>query len=507
MKKYIFIISIIFCVTSCNNFLEEMPTGTMTADSELKSNESALALTNNTYRNARVTNRMISGWGSGTILLPEYMTGKCSSENSQSNFKDFQDLTVSSRTAYLEDWWRYCYEGISDCNLALKMLPEFPSLSETVLSRYTGEARFMRAMYYFYLVRLFGDVPKITAIQTELSELMVTRAPVKEIYDEIIIPDLLAAEQSQIPATEKTGRASQYAVKSLLADVYLTYAGYPLQGGAQYYAESAKRSLEVINSNAFSLFPEYESLWDPDKNNSGEFIFQIQYTTNKGNDFNNRVPCIVLPTRSGMSAFELEFGSLIPTDEFVKSYAEGDKRVEEKQFFFRTYKGHPNKFSAGAPELDFMDFKGYYIHKFFDKKAIDVAGQSGLNWTIYRYADVLLMYAEAQVNADGSANQTSVDAVNKIRGRAGLAFFNRADKDAFIREVWDQRYFELCYENKMWFDMLRTRVIRDDATGNYVSFVGYTTKWGKTYTETQLLFPLPLAEMQANSNLVQNPGY
>lgn len=387
------------------------------------------------------------------------------------------------------------------------MLPEFSSLNDALLSRYVGEAKFMRAMYYFYLVRLFGDVPKITAIQTELSELMVTRAPVKEIYDEIIIPDLLAAEQSQIPAIERTGRASQYAVKSLLADVYLTYAGYPVKGGSQYYAESAKRSLEVIKSNVFSLFPEYENLWDSSKNNSGEFIFQVQYAINMGGGFNNNVPCFVLPTRSGMSAFNLEFGSLIPTDEFVNSYAEGDKRVEEKEFFFRTYKGHPNKFSVGAPELEFMDFKGYYIHKFFDKNAIDFTGQSGLNWTIYRYADVLLMYAEAQVNADESANQTSLDAVNKIRERAGLISFSRTDKDAFIKEVWDQRYFELCYENKMWFDMLRTRVIRNDATGVYTPFIGYTTKWGKTYTETQLLFPLPLGEMQANPNLVQNPGY
>jgi len=508
MKYKILLISIIlFGSVSCNDFLNEMPTGTMTTDSELKNNESALALTNNVYRNARVTNRMVSGWGSGTMLLLEYMTGKCSSENAQSNFKDFQDLTVSSRTAYLAEWWRYCYEGIADCNLALEKLPDFPALPENLLSRYMGEARFMRAMYYFYLVRIFGDVPKITSVQKELSELMVTRAPVKEIYDEIIIPDLLEAEKSQIPQTERTGKASMHAVRSLLADVYLTYAGYPVQGGSQYYAESAKRSLEIINSNAFSLFPDYESLWDPTKKNSGEFIFQIQHTVDRASEFLNNVPCLVLPTRSGMSAFTLEFGSLIPTEEFVNSYVEGDKRAEEKKFFFRTYKGHPNKFSAGAPELTFMDFKGYYIHKFFDKNAIDVKGQSGLNWTIYRYADILLLYAEAQANADGSPNQTAIDGLNKIRAKAGLEPFTNTTKDAFIKEVWNQRYFELCYENKTWFDILRTRVIRDDATGNYLPFLGYTTKWGKTYTTTQLLFPLPFGEMQANPNLVQNSGY
>ncbi len=489
---------------SCNDFLDIKPTGTMTTDSELKSNESALALTNSAYRNSHVTNRMASGWGTGTMLLLEYMTDKATSENSQSNIKDFQDLTISSRTTYLEDWWKYCFEGIADCNLALAKIKEFNSLGEDVITQYVGEIKFMRAYYYFYLVRIFGDVPKITTVQSELSELEVNRSPVKEIYDEIIIPDLLEAEKAGLPFKEETGRVSTGAVKSLLADVYLTYTGYPVQGGSQYYAESAKRSLDVINSNQYALFDTYEELWSPENNNKKEFIFQVQYSLNKRS---NEVVCLVLPTRSGMSAFNLEFGSLIPTAEFVESYAEGDKRKEEKQFFFTTYKGHPNKFSPGAPELEFMDFKGYYIHKFFDKNAIDVMGQSDLNWTIYRYADVLLMYAEAQVNADGSANQTAINAVNQIRARAGLIPFTDTGKDKFVKEVWDQRYFELCYENKMWFDILRTRVIRNDKTGNYLPFVGYKTRWGKTYTETQLLFPLPLREMQTNPNLEQNPGY
>ena len=79
--------------------------------------------------------------------------------------------------------------------------------------------------------------------------------------------------------------------------------------------------------------------------------------------------------------------------------------------------------------------------------------------------------------------------------------------NAFLKEVWNQRYFDLCYENKMWFDMLRTRKIRDDKSGEYVDFIGYKTNWGKVYTETQLLFPIPLSERQANPNLTQNQGY
>lgn len=504
-KLLLLIIIISISFSSCEDFLNEEPTGAMTSQSVLTSDESAAALTFSAYDNTTVFDESAFSWGGNTTLLLEYMTGKATSENSQSNFKEFEDLTISARSPYIEEWWQDCYAGIAKCNLALVKLPEFTgSVDESLISQYRGEVKFMRALYYFYLVRIFGDVPKIITPQTELSELQVTKSPAKEIYDEIIIPDLLDAEESPLPFKDVTGRVSMGAVKTLLADVYLTYAGYPMQGGTQYYAESAKRSLDVINSGSYSLFPEYEDLWDPANNNKGEFIFQVQFSVNMRS--NNMVP-IVLPSRSGMSAFGLEYGSLIPTKEFVESYVAGDKRAEEKQFFFTTYKGHPSKFSPGAPELELMDFNAPYIHKFFDKNAIDNAGQSGLNWSIYRYADVLLMYAEAQAEADGVPNQTAFDALNAIRERATLAVFTDANLDAFKKAVWDQRYFELCYENRMWFDMTRTRLIRDDASGEYVNFVGYTNNWGKTYTETQLLFPIPLSEMQANTNLTQTSGY
>jgi hypothetical protein len=504
MKHILSRISLVLALfsTSCSDFLDERPTGTLSSTSNLSSADAAVAFANGAYVNATVFNSLTAGWGSVTPLLLEYMTGKASSENSQSNFKEFQELTVSSRSPYIEEWWRGCYAGIANCNLAMQKLPEFTQVDPNLISRYQGEVLFMRAMYYFYLVRIFGDVPKINTSQTEITELFATRSPIKEIYDEIIIPDLLAAEKLALPVKDLTGRVSMSAVKALLADVYLTYAGYPVKGGNQYYAESAKRSLEVLKQ--YTLFGNYEDLWNPANNNKGEFIFQVQFSLNKST---NQMVNIPLPSRSGMSAFNLEYGSLIPTKEFVESYREGDLRSEEKKFFFSTYKGNKSKFSPGAPELEFMDFKGYYIHKFFDASAIDVAGQSGLNWTIYRLPDVMLMYAEAQSQADGSPNAASFDALNAVRKRAGLAPFASSDPAAFTTAVWDERYFELCYENKMWFDMIRTRKIRNDLTGRYVDFTGYTTKWGKTYTDTQLLFPIPLREMQTNPKLIQNSGY
>lgn len=352
-KIYIVSLCALF-LSSCNNFLDEQPTGTMTTDSKLTSKESALALTNSAYLKNTVFNKMTPGWGCNTILLLEYMTGKATSENSQSNYKDFQDLLVSDRSLYIENWWQDCYAGIANCNLALQKLGEFENLDASLINGYMAEVKFMRALYYFYLVRIFGDVPKITTVQSELGELQVSRAPVKEIYDEIIIPDLLEAEQSDLAFSDHTGRVSMGAVKALLADVYLTYAGYPLQGGKSYYAESAKRSLEVIKSNEYTLFTDYESLRLPSQNNKGEFIYQVQFSLNKRHNESVR---IFLPSRSGISAYDLEYGSLIPTKEFVESFEKGDKRTEEKQYFFTNYKGHPSKFSPGSGRVGVYGFE------------------------------------------------------------------------------------------------------------------------------------------------------
>lgn len=334
-KIYIVSLCALF-LSSCNNFLDEQPTGTMTTDSKLTSKESALALTNSAYLKNTVFNKMTPGWGCNTILLLEYMTGKATSENSQSNYKDFQDLLVSDRSLYIEDWWQDCYAGIANCNLALQKLGEFENLDASLVNGYMAEVKFMRALYYFYLVRIFGDVPKITTVQSELGELQVSRAPVKEIYDEIIIPDLLEAEQSDLAFSDHTGRVSMGAVKALLADVYLTYAGYPLQGGKSYYAESAKRSLEVIKSNEYTLFTDYESLRLPSQNNKGEFIYQVQFSLNKRHNESVR---IFLPSRSGISAYDLEYGSLIPTKEFVESFEKGISVRKRSNISLRTTRG------------------------------------------------------------------------------------------------------------------------------------------------------------------------
>lgn len=504
MKNNYLILAISLLLAACTDFLDEKSTGTMAIDSDLSSVESCTALANSTYVNTTVFDANEGTWGGNTLWLLEFMTGKVNSEASQTEFLDFRNLTLNSRSRYIEKWWQDCYAGIANANLAIQKIPEFKGVNEKVRSRLLGEARFMRALYYFYLVRIFGDLPKITDVQSDLADLYMPRSPVKEIYDEIIIPDLTAAEKAPLPSKDETGRVSLGAVKSLLADVYLTYAGYPVRGGTSYYEASAQKSLEVITSGAYGLYPEYADLRNPANNNKKEFIFQVQFALNKTH--NDMIPK-VLPPKSDISAYSSEYGSLVPTKEFYESFSPSDKRAAERQYFFSSYPGNPAKLPADSPKLEKVDFGGFYIYKFFDEEAIVHTAKSTLNWTLYRYADVLLMYAEAQVEAQGVANSEAMEALNQVRRRAELPDFTNSAKESFRKAVWDERYFELCFEGKIWFDMVRTRKIRNDLNGKYEDFASYQTVYGKQYTNQFLLFPLPQREMNANSHLTQNNGY
>ncbi|HEU4555310.1 MAG TPA: RagB/SusD family nutrient uptake outer membrane protein, partial [Chitinophaga sp.] len=176
------------------------------------------------------------------------------------------------------------------------------------------------------------------------------------------------------------------------------------------------------------------------------------------------------------------------------------KRVQERQFFFTKYK------SKDGP--DTVTFRHPYIYKYFDSTAVVNTAKSNLNYTLYRLADVYLMYAEASNRAEGGPNPQAISYVNAIRTRAKLAPIAAMSQTDFEHEVWLQRYYELCFENKMWFDMLRTRKVHNDVTGNWDDFVGHKTVFGATFGEKQLLFPLPKQETDVNPAILpQNPGF
>ncbi len=501
--KHIIIAALVLVnFAACTKFLEEKPTGFIQPGTPLSGIKVARTFANGCYNNLTGLLAGQSGsYGGNTYNLLEFMTGKCNSDLGQTGFVTFQNLSYSNTSFYVDTWWLQMFLGVGACNSALDNIPKISNVTDNDKSILLAEAHAMRALYYFYLVRLYGAVPKVTSVPKpeDVGNLNIPRTPAKAIYDSIIIPDLLEAEKANLPWQDNTGKISKGAVESILADVYLTYAGAAINGGNQYYAESAKRSKAVIDNGGYSLFPEYRDMIDPKNKNSKEFIFQVQYGA--GIPVTNPLTALTIPNYAGISKYSDEYGSVYPTNQFIASFPAGDKRVQERQFFYTKYK-------KKDPATDTFNFPHPYIYKFFDSVAVVNTAKSDLNYTLYRLADVYLMYAEASNRAEGSPNANAVSYVNAIRARAKLGPIGALSQTAFEQEVWLQRYFELCFENKMWFDMLRTQKVHNDVTGAWDNFVGHKTVFNFTFTEKQRLFPVPKQESDVNQALLpNNPGF
>lgn len=498
--KYIVFFGALLVMGSCKKFLEEKPTNFLTPGSDLSSSKVARAFANACYTNLQgLLSGQASSYGGNTWNLLEFMTGKANSDLGQTGFVNFQNLIYNNTSFYVDTWWQQMYLGVGATNLAIQSIPNINAsdLSDEAKANMLAEAHTLRALYYFYLVRLYGAVPKVTEVPKDLN-LKLSRTPAKDIYDSIILPDLLLAEKSTLPWQDNTGKVSMGAIESILADVYLTYAGAAINGGAQAYAESAKRSLNVIQNGGYSLFPQYRDMIQPANKNKGEFIFQVQYAASVPST--NPLTPLTIPNYSGISKYSDEYGSVYPTQQFINSFPAGDKRIQERQFFYTKY--------PSIKTGDTVHFKNTYIYKWFDSVAVINTTKSDLNFTLYRLADVYLMYAEASNRAEGGPNANAYQYVNAIRQRANLAPVSGLSQTAFEHEVWLQRYFELCFENKMWFDMVRTRKVHNDVTGNWDDFVGHTTVFNATFKEAQLLFPVPKQETDVNPNLLpNNPGF
>src|ERR1700712_2346633 len=202
-------LTIAFClllVCSCKKFLQEKPTSFLSPSSNLSSTKVARALANSCYTDLPgLLSGQASSYGGNTYNLLEFMTGKANSDLGQTEFVSFQTLQYNSTSFYMDTWWQHLYLGVGSCNLALQQLPKVTAggLTDAAKTNMLAEAHTLRAMYYFYLVRLYGAVPNVTTVPVSLN-LNLPRSAAKNIYDSIIIPDLLIAEKSTLPWSDQT---------------------------------------------------------------------------------------------------------------------------------------------------------------------------------------------------------------------------------------------------------------------------------------------------------------
>ena len=498
---------LLMVATGCNKFLEEdNDPSNLSPDNYYTLPEHADAAIAAGYARTRFI-----GEGAGIFVqnfsMLEVVTGTARTETAQnSDLNNLVGLVHNGDNLLINNWWNGLYNVIAQANLVLDKVPAI-DMDAVRKNRVLGEARFLRAWAYFYAVRLWGDIPLLTKpiFSSADSSFSPSKSSVQTVYDQIVA-DLTTAENSGLPWRDSTGKASLGSIKSLLAEVYLTMAGQPLNKGVSHYTLAAAKANEVITNGTFSLFSNYGDLHNLTMENRGEHIFEIQYLASVAG---NPIQPILLPNFKGVSAYGTEVGSTVPTPAFYASYEAGDKRTIDRQgFFYTSYytEGNGALKSLGAP----------YIFKHFDVPAngtLGVAGttQSDLNWPQIRYAQVLLTYAEAQNEAGGGPNAAAWNALKAIRDRAGLVTpalgtFNQA---SFRDLVWKERWHELCYEGITWFDMVRLRKAYKESSNSFVDFVGHVFADNSARLEQKhLLFPIPTSEIRNNPNVKpQNPGY
>lgn len=494
IKKYnIIIIGItaLFALSSCSKKFIDLadPTRIITSDYYKDSASLATAVIASYSSLQDIYGK--SGTNRGIFPFGEVASDNTTSIVDGTGVGDFEYFTFTSANPVIQSMWTYSYRCIARCNVVLAHVDSV-SLNAGVKSRWKSEVKFIRALAYFNMVRIWGDVPLVTKeIQSVQEAYAYGRTPVADVYTQIE-QDLTDAEADlnlpiKYASANDLGRVTKPAVKGLLAKVYLTEKKYDatVLKLADFYTS--------YDGTTNSLLPNYSDIYLTSNEVNAEIVFSVRYS--KGNVPTTGSPFTNYFAASTSNAGGVGTGYLFNTlrKDLVDTMAANgatDKRTAASYTVVNTY---------------------YATKKYADVAAADLDADP--DWIVLRYADVLLMYAEAlnEQNAGNVAN--ALIYVNKVRTRAGLvSLLAITQNQATLRlAIEKERRIELNLEGHRWFDLVRTgRAI--DVMNNH--FTKYAIRLNTTSPIVQidahnLLFPIPISEINTvgSATLPQNPGY
>lgn len=494
IKKYgIVYLAMILTITisSCKKYLNEKDNSNFVKSNYFTTGSQAQTFVNGIYIQLHLFQNG-DAYGESPFITIELFAGHATSLGQSVNNSNVINQRTDAVNPGFEDVWQNSYNAIANANLAIERIPAI-SMDATLQKRLLGEVYFLRAFFYYHLVRLYGDVPLITnSVTVSSTDLYPTRTPYTQVYDQII-SDLKAAETSGLPTIDQTGRVSLDAVRTLLSSVYLTTAGYPLQKTANYALAATEAQLVL---NDYTLFPSYAYLHDNAHKNQGELIFQGQYLVGVAT---NAIPQLTVPFNLPVGAYGDHLGAMIPTNQFFNSYESGDLRAKEREFYFSSYPQYGDTTKS-------VVFGEHALYKYFHLESASGNGQSDENWTFLRLPEAMLIYAEASNEVNGPT-QAAYDQVNKIRARAQLSPLSGLTQDQFRQAIWKERYHELAYEDKAYFDIQRTHMIYDVINNKFGDAFSTPNEQGVIMKQQYLLWPIPQREINTNKKLTQNAGW
>ncbi|MEL4455807.1 RagB/SusD family nutrient uptake outer membrane protein [Lutimonas vermicola] len=437
--------------------------------------------------------------GAYDLLQSSYinvMLGEIASDNTLSGgesatdvlgIQEIDEMIHTPVNQQLRDIWSWMYAGVNRANYIMEFQDktDFPGKNVVL-----AQARFLRAYYYFELVKWFGDVPLAVDERIQFGDQFeIERTPKAEVYAQIQLDLIYAADN--LPASwdeAETGRATKGAAQALLGKAYLYQENFP----------KAVEYLEQVIGGPYDLVEDYDTIFEQDGENGIESVFEIQYTDKEGAGF-GCLQCSEGNVAVGFNGirnytgpdFESGFSFNVPTQEAVDQFEEGDLRKDVAILDIDAWSvANDATFSEGYKHT------GYYNRKYIARKGDLNTGDANLtnpnNYRAIRFADVLLMAAEA-LNRGGLGDGQAQIYLNRVRDRAGLSELDLTGP-ALTEAIYKERRVELLGEGHHFFDLVRTKRAAQEIQG-------FTS--GKNE-----LFPIPSIEIElAGDRWAQNPGY
>lgn len=495
MKKILFIAGICcFTGIACNKaFLEKSPIVGITEENFYRTADDAIAGVNAAYATLQfqISPAGHFRWFWGDIMSDDAVKGG-SGDNDVNDLLQLETFKGASNTDLLESEWGADYEGIYRANVVLEKVPPI-EMDEALKARLLGEAKFIRAWNFFNLVTMFGGVPLADHVLSP-SEYNMPRASAEEVWN-LIENDLKEAAadlwlRSEYPPAD-LGRITKGTAQALLVKTYLW---------RQKWAEAKATAEEIISSGEYQLVANYADIFPTYGENNSESVFEIQFMNASGgnwgkNNANEGSFTNVFTRARGQFA---GYGFNIPTQDFVDEFfKEGfeDPRLKSTVFRIGDAMGDRGIFTIDA--TGGIPYQ-YYSKKYFSNKSDDAPfgdpnPNGGSNDRVIRYADVLLMHAEAAYHTgDEAAAKASL---NQVRQRVGIPEITATGED-LLNAIYRERRLELGMEAIRFFDLVRT-----GRAAQVLGPLGFVAG-------THELFPIPQSQILAtNGALGQNPGY
>ncbi|MBX0291841.1 RagB/SusD family nutrient uptake outer membrane protein [Hymenobacter sp. HSC-4F20] len=495
-------------LTSCTEkFLEETPADQITDANFYQTQQDAIQAVTAVYSELTKEGQYNQAMWAFDIMADISVTGGDDGSDGI-EYKQLEAFNIPSTNVVANRLWGGSFIGVQRANIVLQKVPGIQGMDPVIQKRCLGEAQFLRAKYYFDLVRVYGDVPLFTAPPASPEAVNMPRTPAAEVYKQIE-QDLIEAI-GNLPASYSgadLGRATKWAATGLLAKVYIT------QGKK---TEAAQRAREVIAAPGKAMLANYADNFKagPAFENGRESLFEVQYINGRNEYDRNNVGSSMnefFGPRGANQTPGSGYGFNVPEPDFVNGYEAGDTRKAASIWVPGDTYPDGGKQSAKATGSPF----GYNCKKWFVGKVNTNIWDSPLNVPVLRMAEMYLILAEAVgPTAEG------LEAINKVRRRAFGLDYNTpspahdltAATPDFTGAVLRERKYELAFEFDRWFDLKRYHGTQYGlipvmtAQAAYLRSLNIGAQRGIP-TVTNLVLPIPQSELDANPALVQNPGY